>query len=243
MTEITSQEGLLLPTDNGLTLDQSNVKFAALPTERQELFLRYNQERLQVLGTVSDIIKSGKDAATHGTSSNFLPSILQTGLGAIMPDAARAKSRSTTDASKPGGILGAYLFAKGLMGDKLAIRREEIDPEGDALARYTHIVPIIKEDSLRKQVTFYFEDRRQRVGASYDEAYPVFFLLGAQPGQMIHTNPAVPSECVFTVPFRQDQISGIYVPESNISQTQELIDQMKLPIPLQAQAIEPLELL
>lgn len=235
MSEIPQSE---IPIPN--LIDGSNPLYAGLPPERQQLFDRFNNERRSIQNEITALAEAGKSPGAHGTSSNYLPSILEHGLGAIRPVGALAGSKSTTDATTPDGMLGAYLFAKGLKGETLAIRREEVDSSGDALKRYTDVSPRIPEEALRRQIEAYFTRRAEAVGEEYSAAYPVLLIVTADPEEMVATNVYVPSERVFEGIFEKERISMILVPEANVPDTQALIDEHHLAV--KAQPIEPLEL-
>ena len=239
MSETPPMENPSVP-ESPLILNNSNPLFAALPSERQTLLAQYDAERTAAQQEIEALAKAGRQPGAHGTSSNYLPSILEHGLGAVMPVGALARSKSTTDATTPDGMLGAYLFAKGLKGDTLAIRREEVDPAGDALARYTQLSPGIQEPLLRRQIVAYFTRRAEAVGGEYASAYPVLLVVTADPEEMKAMNPYVPSERVFEGVFGKERVSMIFVPEAKQDQAQQLIDRFNLPV--KARAIEPLEL-
>lgn len=231
----------LNPEQQPSLVDSQNPLFRELSHAEQENFRRFDIARAQMQAEIAGLSIQGMLLGAHGTSSNYLESILVKGLGADTPVGALAKSKSITDATMKDGMLGAYLFAKGQKGNMLAINREQIDPSGDILTRYTILSPAIPERALRSQLERYFSMRAAQVGASYKDAYPVLLVVGTdEPSQMWKMNPAVPSEMEFGEPFTHDQFKMIRVPEAKIDHAQHIISQSGLSIV--AEAIEPLEL-
>lgn len=90
-------------------------------------------------------ISAIKTPLAHGTTSEHLEGILGKGLGSEIPENAFDGDRiSLTDLKKPGGLFGAYSFAR-MNPEELSFQGEE-----DSIARYIKAVDIIPEDRLRE---------------------------------------------------------------------------------------------
>lgn len=158
-------------------------------------------------------IESMEQPLGHGTTSEYLQQILETGLGAQQPEKAIAESKSVTDVGSAEGLLGAYLFSR--MGEtEVRVTSEEVLGR-DVIDRYQELNPQLTQ--LRAQLEEYKSKKRP-------EGFPVLLIYDGQGYvELEQVNPRVPSEYAFTDTIPPDQLRCVIVPDANTQDVTELL--------------------
>jgi hypothetical protein len=150
-------------------------KFEGKPST-QEIIKQYENQ----LRVFNEKLESFDSPLGHGTTSEHLKSILETGLGGVVPENSYAQSISLTDLEKPDGLLGAYAFAR--------MNTQDLEFIGeDVVTRYSELNSLVDVVSLKAQFQKY-KDLRNPTG------FPVVCVFEGKDVKFEYMNPRIPSE-------------------------------------------------
>ncbi len=175
--------------------------------EKEQLAQDYKEQALDLQRRIAAM----ETPLGHGTTSEYLASILEKELGGIQPEKAFAGTKSATDLRVPDGLLGAYLFSR-FTTESLEVTSEQLSGE-DAIARYARLNPDITEERLREAFAAYVEKRKP-------EGFPVLFVYdGGKDAMIRNVNPRVPSEVEFEGSLTTDKLRILLVPKAKMAET------------------------
>jgi hypothetical protein len=162
-------------------------------------------------------LRTLKEPLAHGTTSEHLRSIVERGLGAVMPDNAYARTISASNVADPSYFPEPLAFAMA-SAERLQLLSEELTGR-DAIHRMAARSGRSSE-SLHRQFAHYFRRRRPT-------GFPVVLVYdGHKHPYEKNVNPYYASEVLFPKPPRDMRPAFVLVPRADQDRVQRMLREL-----------------
>ncbi|MDA2936044.1 hypothetical protein MYX06_02405 [Patescibacteria group bacterium AH-259-L05] len=201
-----------------------------------------SKEQIQILVNLFHLlIKQLSYPVAHGTSSEYLESIIEYGLGAKPPrNASHPERIGVCDLRFKDGLLGAYAIA--LRGKTkhpdLCIHARTVG-SGSIIQRYVATLEVNKKEAIKIRIGLWIIGLLYRLKRGKMQGWPILLIYDTEGKIQMEKAPnRTPSEFVVPHPLGKEILALILAPAKRHKQTEEILSRFDLVIP-----IIPLEIL